>query len=69
MQNHVKLEIALEVIVNKIANLINEIKKTEEESERQKKKKDLKELLSLKEKAYKGDFDVVEKILENGNEV
>ena len=69
MQHHVKLEIALEVIINKIANVMNKIKTIKDENESRKLEEYLKKLLDLKERAYKGDFDAVEQILESKKEV
>lgn len=66
MQNHVKLEIALEVVTNKIAQTLNKIKKDDDE----KLKEELQYLMKLKDEAYKGNFEAVETILNNkkGNE-
>ena len=67
MQNHVKLEIALEIITNKIAHITNELKYSKDEGLEKK----LTELLEIKEKAYEGDMQTVEQILkmrkENNN--
>ena len=64
MQNHVKLEIALEVVTNKIANIVNKMKENETEELKER----LQYLLDLKNQAYKGNFKAVETILKEGNE-
>lgn len=69
MQNHVKLEIALEVIINRIANEMNRLKNCENEKETKAIENNLKKLLELKEKAYQGNMDAVEIILKKKNEV
>ena len=63
MQNHVKLEIALEVIINRIANEMNRLKNCKNEKETKAIENNLKKLLELKEEAYQGNMDAVEIIL------
>lgn len=69
MQNHVKLEIALEVIINRIANEMNRLKDCKNEKETEAIENNLKKLLELKEKAYQGNMDAVEIILKKKDEV
>lgn len=58
MQEHVKLEVALEIIMSKIAQSLFDLNN----------KKDCKELyrlIDIEEQAYKGDRHAIEKILED----
>lgn len=66
MQQHVKLEVALEVIVRKIADVMNQLKQEENQETIQKLEKELQELMKLKEEAYQGNWQAVNKILEKG---
>ena len=68
MQEHVKLEVSLEVINNKIANTINQINMMHDENTVQKLKKELEELFELQEQAYKGNKIAIEKILNHRKE-
>lgn len=56
MQEHVELEVSLEIIMARIADCIINFKDKKDESK-------LKELIELEEKAYQGDKQSVEKIL------
>lgn len=69
MKEHVKLEVSLEVINNKIANKINQVNMAYDENIKQKLKKELKNLFKLQEKAYKGDRIAIEKILNYREEI
>lgn len=64
-----KLEIALEVIINRIANEMNRLKDCKNEKETEAIENNLKKLLELKEKAYQGNMDAVEIILKKKDEV
>ena len=59
MQEHVKLEVSLEIIMAQIAQKIFELSQGETEV----KKYELKELIKTQEEAYKGNRKSVEKIL------
>ena len=63
MQNHVKLEVSLEVINNEIATNMKKLNIAHNYNEIQKLKKQLKNFLKLKEQAYMGDRNAIEKIL------
>ncbi len=64
MQNHVKLEVSLEVINNEIAtNMKKKLNIAHNYNEIQKLEKQLKNFLKLKEQAYMGDRNAIEKIL------
>lgn len=69
MKEHVKLEVSLEVINNKIANKINQVNMAYDENIKQKLKKELENLFKLQEKAYKGDRIAIEKILNYREEI
>lgn len=69
MKEHVKLEVSLEVINNKIANKINQVNMAYDENIKQKLKKELENLFELQEKAYKGDRIAIEKILNYREEI
>ncbi len=59
MQEHVELEVSLEIIMAKIADKIFELQK----DENNKNQKELKDLIKLQEEAYKGNRKAIEKIL------
>ena len=59
MQEHVKLEVSLEIIMAQIAQKIFELNQGETEI----KKYELQELIKMKEEAYKGNRKSIEKIL------
>ena len=59
MQEHVKLEVSLEIIMAKIAQKIFELSQGETEV----KKYELQELIKTQEEAYKGNRESIEKIL------
>ena len=63
MQNHVKLEVSLEVIINEIATNMKKLNIAHNYNEIQKLEKQLKNFLKLKEQAYMGDRNAIEKIL------
>ena len=63
MQNHVKLEVSLEVINNGIATNMKKLNIAHNYNEIQKLEKQLKNFLKLKEQAYIGDRNAIEKIL------
>ncbi len=56
MQEHVELEVSLEIIMAEIADCMKNLKNEEDESK-------LKELIELQENAYKGDRQSVKRIL------
>ena len=59
MQDHVRLEVALELISSKVAKLMIKLDKDEDESL----KEELKNAMVEKDKIYKGDLESVDKIL------
>ena len=59
MQEHVKLEVSLEIIMAQIAQKIFELNQGETEL----KKYELQELIKTQEQAYKGNRKSIEKIL------
>ena len=63
MQEHIKLEVSLEVINKEIARTINKLRDLKDDKEIENTKKLMNELLELQEKAYKGDRQAIEKIL------
>lgn len=68
MQEHIKLEVSLEVINKEIARTINKLRDLKDDKEIENTKKLMNELLELQEKAYKGDRQAIEKILKNRKE-
>ena len=64
MQKHVKLEIALEVLINDIANIIRKINSCRDDQEKAILEDKLNYLMKLKEKAYQGNKEAIALILE-----
>lgn len=60
LQGHVKLEVSLEVIMAKLADAIFDLSRQENENN----EKYFKYLIELQEKAYEGDIEIVNKIIE-----
>ena len=65
MQKHVELEVALEVVMARIAQNIFELSNAKSQDEKEKLAKDLKQIIYIQEEAYKGDRKSVNKILDN----
>lgn len=63
MQEHVELEVSLEIIMERIAQAMFKLS-VAKDSEKEESKKQLYELIKLQEEAYKGDRKAVCKILE-----
>lgn len=63
MQEHVQLEVSLEVIMAEIANKMFEISNKNNNFQKERIKEELNKLIYLQEKAYKGDRKVIKKIL------
>lgn len=63
MQEHVKLEIALEVVVNKITKILNKISNSQNKLEIEELEGQFEYLMNLKEKAYKGEKEAIDEIL------
>lgn len=63
MQEHVKLEVSLEVINKEIANVIKQLNMAHDKYEIQKLKTKLDEFFDLQEQAYRGNRFAIEKIL------
>lgn len=65
MQEHVELEVALEIIMAKIAQKIFELENETKKCKLNKRlEQELKDLLEIQDKAYKGDRQAIKKILE-----
>ena len=63
MQEHIKLEVSLEVINRIIAKEINKLRELKNDVDKKNSENYLNELLELQEMAYKGDRQAIEKIL------
>ena len=63
MQEHIKLEVSLEVINRIIAKEINKLRELKNDVDKKNSENYLNELLELQEMAYKGDRKAIEKIL------
>ncbi len=64
MQEHLELEVSLEIVMAKIAQKIFEIEKEIKNSSRNKElEQKLINILEIQDKAYKGDRETVKKIL------
>ena len=61
MQDHVRLEVALELISSKVAKLMKKIDKENNENL----KDELKKAMIEKDKIYKGDLESVDNILKS----
>lgn len=64
MQEHVQLEVSLEVIMAEIANKMTELSQENGEVNKKEKKAELQKLIYLQENAYKGDRKSIRKILD-----
>lgn len=63
MQEHVQLEVSLEVIMAEIAKQMHALKIAKTEQEREEKEAKLRKLIDLQESAYKGERESILKIL------
>ncbi len=63
MQEHIKLEVSLEVINRIIAKEMNKLRELKNDVDKKNSENYLNELLELQEMAYKGDRQAIEKIL------
>lgn len=63
MQEHIQLEVSLEIIMAEIANKMILLSNTENASDKKMIKKELDKLIILQENAYKGNRTAVRKIL------
>lgn len=63
MQEHIQLEVSLEIIMAEIANKMILLSNTEKFSDRKMIKEELDKLIILQENAYKGNRTAVRKIL------
>lgn len=61
MQEHVELEVSLEIIMARIAQSIFNLNN----GDKQLNNKELHDLINIQEKAYKGDREAIEEILDN----
>lgn len=64
MQEHVQLEVSLEVIMAEIANKMTELSQENGEVNKKEKKAELQKLIYLQENAYKGDRKSIREILD-----
>lgn len=64
MQEHVQLEVSLEVIMAEIAKKMTELSQENDEVKKKEKKTELQKLIYLQENAYKGDRKSIRKILD-----
>ena len=68
MVNHVKLEIAIQICAENIADIQNELNSTTDENLRYTLEKKLAQAFDEKQKVASGDLDVINKLLtERGN--
>jgi hypothetical protein len=63
LQEHVKLEIALEVLMNNIANVIRQLSLATTDEEKNNLETKLEYLMTLKERGYQGEQDAIKEIL------
>lgn len=63
MQEHVELEVSLEVIMAEIAQKMFELSNEKNKTKKEIINKQLKELIKLQEEAYKGDRKSIKQIL------
>ncbi len=63
MQEHVELEVALEIIMAQIAEKIFQISKENSEEKKNKYEQELKHLMTIQEEAYKGNRKIIKEIL------
>jgi len=63
MQEHIQLEVSLEIIMAEIANKMQELRNLKDESKTKLLENQLEDLIKLQEEAYKGDRKAVLKIL------
>lgn len=64
MQEHIQLEVSLEIIMSEIANKMILLSNTENVSDKKTIKEELDKLIILQENAYKGNRIAVKKILD-----
>lgn len=64
MQEHIQLEVSLEIIMAEIANRMLLLSNTKNNSDKKVIKEELNKLIILQENAYKGNRTAVKKILD-----
>lgn len=68
MQEHVELEVALEIIMARIAQKISDLKGEISEKQKEQREIELEEMMKMQEEAYQGNRKVIQAILEKKEE-
>ncbi len=68
MQEHVELEVALEIIMARIAQKISDLKGATSEKQKKQREIELEEMMKMQEEAYQGNRKVIQAILEKKEE-
>lgn len=68
MQEHVELEVALEIIMARIAQKISDLKGATGEKQKKQREIELEEMMKMQEEAYQGNRKVIQAILEKKEE-
>ena len=68
MQEHVELEVALEIIMARIAQKISDLKGATSEKQKKQREIELEEMMKMQEEAYHGNRKVIQAILEKKEE-
>lgn len=68
MQEHVELEVALEIIMARLAQKIFDLKQETDEKRKQKIEEELEDMMKLQDEAYKGNRNAIKEILEKKEE-
>lgn len=68
MQEHVELEVALEIIMARIAQKISDLKGATSEKQEKQREIELEEMMKMQEEAYQGNRKVIQAILEKKEE-
>ena len=63
MVNHVKLEIAIQIVAEKISDIYQKIEQTQNSAELEKYKRELIVAYDERDKVAVGDFETIEKVL------
>ena len=68
MQEHVELEVALEIIMARIAQKISDLKRATSEKQKKQLEIELEDMMKMQEEAYQGNRKVIQAILEKKEE-
>lgn len=68
MQEHVELEVVLEIIMARIAQKISDLKGATSEKQKKQREIELEEMMKMQEEAYQGNRKVIQAILEKKEE-